>query len=98
MTKHHDRKQLAEERGWLVTLPHHCLPLKSRQELKQGRNLEAGAEAEAMGVCVRMWGLGCLMTTGLLLIACSARILIGPRTTSPEWYHPQWAGLSPINH
>jgi len=42
---------------------------RSGQELKQDRNLEAEAEAEAM-------------ITGLLLMACSACFLIEQKTTS----------------
>jgi hypothetical protein len=34
---------------WLTLLQHHCSSSrKSGQELKQGRNLEAGADAEVM--------------------------------------------------
>lgn len=46
--KHQDPKQDGEERVWLPFL-HQILSLEEvRQELKQGRNLGAGAEAEAM--------------------------------------------------
>jgi hypothetical protein len=46
---------------------------KSGLELTQGRNLEAGADAEAMNWCYLV----------LLPLACSACSLIEPRTTSP---------------
>ena len=37
-------------------LPHHCSALKkSGQELTQGRNLEAEADAEAMGGNAAYW-------------------------------------------
>ena len=44
-----------EERVYWVRLPYHTVPhgRKSGQELKQGRNPEAGADAEAMeGYCL----------------------------------------------
>jgi hypothetical protein len=43
-------------------------------EGKQGRNLEAGADAE---------GMGGLLLTGLLSMACLVCFLLEPRTTSP---------------
>lgn len=50
MIKHHDQKKLVEERVdfslLLDIIVHHHR--KSGQELKQDRNLKAGAEAEAM--------------------------------------------------
>jgi hypothetical protein len=45
---------------------------KSGQELRQERNLEAGAEAEATK--------GGVLLTGLFLMACSACFLIAPST------------------
>jgi hypothetical protein len=55
-----------------------------RQELKQGRQLEAGADAEAVGEC-------CLLACSPM--ACSFCSLIEPRTTSPEMATPTvgWA-------
>ena len=59
---------------------------KSGQEFQQGRNLESGADAEAMEG---------LLLTGLFSMACSARFLIGPRTTNPEMVPPTMGeGLS----
>lgn len=51
-----------------------------RQELKQGRLLEAGADVEAK-------------LTGLLLVVCTAHFLTAPRTTGPEMAPPTmgWA-------
>jgi hypothetical protein len=55
-------------------------PPKSGKELKQGWNLEAGADAEAVERCC--------------LLACSACFLIELRTTSPGMAPPQWADAS----
>jgi hypothetical protein len=57
-TKHHDQKASWEGKGLLGShfhiVVHHGR--KSGQELKQGRNLEAGADAEAMeGCCLLAW-------------------------------------------
>ena len=57
---------------YFCTIVHHCR--KSGQELKQGRNLEAGADPEAMEGCC--------------LLACSACFLIEPRTTRPGMAPP----------
>jgi hypothetical protein len=48
--KHHDQKQLVEESIYLTShaLIMDCHEGKSEQKLKQGKNLEAGAEAMAM--------------------------------------------------
>ena len=52
---------------------------KSGQELKQGRNLETGADAEVMeGV----------LLTDFLLMACSLCFLIEPKATSPGMAPP----------
>lgn len=48
MMKHPDQKQLEEER---VSLGLHFSIRKSGQELKQGRNLKAGTDVEAMEEC-----------------------------------------------
>ena len=71
---------------WLTHL-HHCSSLKSGQELKQGRNLEAGADAEAMG------GGGLLSC--LLFIASSACFSVEPRTTYPGVATPTMAQFFP---
>jgi hypothetical protein len=55
---------------------------KSEQELKMNRNLQAGADVEAM----------------ILLIGCSACFLLKPRTTSPDVASPTWVGPSTSNH
>ena len=49
---------------------------RNQARLEQGRNLEVGADAEALG------GGGVLLT-GLHLVACSACFLIEPRTICP---------------
>ena len=48
--KHHDEKKLGEQMAYLAP---HCYSSSKevRQELKQGRDLEAGADAEAMEEC-----------------------------------------------
>jgi hypothetical protein len=43
--KHHDQKQLGEEMVFYLS---YASISQSGQELKQGRNLEAGADAEAL--------------------------------------------------
>ncbi|KRY94820.1 hypothetical protein T4B_1409, partial [Trichinella pseudospiralis] len=63
--------------GFHLTVHHQR---KSEQELEQGRNLEAGADAEFMKERV--------LVIGLLLLACSACFLIEPRTTSPGMAPP----------
>ena len=49
--KHYDQKRVKEERIYWLTLPHHTPSHHHRtlgQELKQGRDLEAGTDKEAM--------------------------------------------------
>ncbi|EDL77409.1 rCG25260 [Rattus norvegicus] len=60
-----------------------CHQRKSGQELKQGRNLEAGADAETMEGC-------CLLACSCGLLIC---FLIEPRTTIPGMAPPtiDWA-------
>jgi hypothetical protein len=71
MTTHHDYKQHGEEgASWACAITVH-LQSKSAQALKQGSNLEAGADAEAME--------GRYLVT--FLMACSAIFIIEPRTT-----------------
>ena len=83
MIDHHDQSKLGEERVHLA----YTSTSKSGQELKYSRNLEAGADAENMGV-----GDGNLIT-GLLITASSACFTIEPRTTSPGMMPPteDWA-------
>jgi hypothetical protein len=69
--KRHDEKARKERLIWFVlniTVHHHRKP---GQELKQGRNIEAGAEVEAMVRC-------CLLTFSMHFSAC---FFIVPRTT-----------------
>ena len=56
----------------------------SRQALKEGRDLEAGADAEA--------------TEGHCSLACSACFLIAPRTSSPGMTPPTMGCALPIDH
>jgi hypothetical protein len=55
--KHHEQKQLGEEMVYLAytSIGNAHYRRKSGQELKQGRNLDAGDDAEAMEKC-------CLLT------------------------------------
>lgn len=57
---------------------------KSGQELKQVRNLEAGHRG--------------VLLTGLLLMVCSACLLIEPKTNSPGLVPYAMCGLSHIDH
>jgi hypothetical protein len=67
VVRHHDRSKSGRKGFIWLTLPLHSLSSKrkSRQELKQGGNLEAGADAEAMEVEV-----GWVRLTGLLSMTC----------------------------
>ena len=79
-------KQPGKERVYWFELSEHCPSLKGKsgQELKQGRNLEAGAGAEAV--------------EGWCLLACSSwLVLIEPRTTVQGWHHPQCTSPFPPN-
>jgi hypothetical protein len=59
--KHHIQSELGRKGfSWLILLHGSPTLKEARQELKQGRNLEAGADAEAMGGCC--------------LLACSSRL------------------------
>jgi hypothetical protein len=52
MMKHHDQRNLGEKGLLGLQFPYHCsLAKKVRQELKKGRNLETGADVEAMEGC-----------------------------------------------
>jgi hypothetical protein len=59
---------------------------KSKQEVKQGGKLEAGADAEVMEEC---WLLA------FPIITCSAQFLLAPSASSPGWNRPQWIGPPP---
>ena len=87
--KHHDHK--ANWRGKGLFILHFPLmnyidvkyKRKSGQELKQGRNLEAGT-LEVMGV---------MLLTGLLSFLCYRIQDYQPQ----NWHHLQWAGPSSID-
>lgn len=68
---------------------------KSRQKLKQGRDLDTGTWRQEPGGrnCYR--GHGGVLPTSLLLRACSACFLTWVRTTSPGVATPTWAGTPP---
>ena len=67
MVKHHDQKQVGEERVYASTSTVHHLK-KSGKEFKQDRNQEAGADAGAMEGAAYQ----------LAPMACSACFLIEP--------------------
>ena len=63
--KHHDQRDLGRKGFIWLQLPNHCLSLKEiRTGFKEGRDLEAGADPEAMSRCC------------FLLMACLACFLI----------------------
>ena len=57
--------------------------------IKQGRILEAGADAEAMEWC-------CLLACYIWL--AQPAFLKSPGPSVQEWYNPQWTGSSPITN
>lgn len=59
------------------------------QKIQQGRNLEAGTDAEAMD--------GVLLG-GLLLMACSVCFLWNPGPPTQRWPQLQWTGPFSFNH
>ena len=81
--KHHDQEASWGGKG-LFSLHFHTAvdhQRKSGLELTQGKNLEAGANAEAMEECC--------------LVACfpwlaQLALLQNPRLPAHRWYHPQW--------
>jgi hypothetical protein len=77
-------------RKGFIQLPH-CYhhQRKSGQKLTQGRNLEAGADAEAMKVC-------CLLDCFPWL--AQPAFLQNPEPPAQGWHHPQWAGPSLLDH
>ena len=69
--RYHGPKQAGEEGFAWLTLPQcHFHRKKSGRKLKPDRNLETGADAEAMEGCC--------------LLACSDCLLTEPRTISPR--------------
>jgi hypothetical protein len=46
--KNHDQNQLGEEMAYFEVPYHNSSSMKSEQELKHGRNLKVGTDAEAM--------------------------------------------------
>ena len=90
MVKHGDQKQVGEERIYLTCVSTSQFILKGHQDRnsKQGRNLEAGADAEAMEEC-------CLLAC---LLACSLCCPAEHRITSPEIVPPTmgWAFLQQL--
>lgn len=87
VTNHLDQDQLGDGRAlfiWLM-LPQNCLSWwKSRRELKQGRILEARADAETME--------GCYLLACFSWLAQMA-FLQKPGPSAPGWSHAQWTVL-----
>jgi hypothetical protein len=77
--KHPDPRQLGKQRIYLVYSFQSQPSGGEVREGLQGRNLEAGAKAEAMEE-------ECLLACSFL--ACSLCFLINLRTTCPGWRHP----------
>ena len=86
--KHHEQEASSGRKG-LFNLHIHIAvhhQKKSGRELTQGRDLEAGADAEAMEGC-------CLLTCFPWL--AQLVFLRNPGPPAQGWHHPQWPGPSP---
>jgi hypothetical protein len=89
--KHHDPNASLGGKG-LFSLNFHITvhhQRKSGLELKQGRNLEAGADTAAMEEC-------CLLACFPWL--AQPAFLQNPASPAQGWHHPQRAGSSSIDH
>jgi hypothetical protein len=75
-----------EEKGYFTqsSVEQFIIKKQREQKLKQGANLEAGADGEAMEGCC--------------LLVCSAYFLIEPRTTSPRMAPPTMGWAFPRDH
>jgi hypothetical protein len=85
------KKQAGEERVYSAYTSTLLFITKGSQDWnsnKVGRNLEAGADAEAI--------VGCCLLACFPWLA-QPDFLQNPRPPSQEWTYPQWAGPSPIN-
>lgn len=86
---HYNQRQLGKESIRLFPLTPYT---PTRRELRagtEGRNLEAGTDAEAIKECY-------LLSCPLRLSQLDFLYIPGPHIQ--EWQQPQWAGPSPINH
>jgi hypothetical protein len=84
--KHHDQRQLGEERAcFSLQLSGRAPSLKELREGTQGRNLEAGTEAEAR-------------TLFTCSMACPACFCMESRTTCPRVVPPTMGWIPHINH
>ena len=88
--KHHDQSKLGRKGFIPLTFMQHCSSLR---EVRAG--CQTGQEHGGRSWCRGHEGV---LLTDLLIMACSACFRIEPRTTSPGWHHPQWTGISLINH
>jgi hypothetical protein len=67
MMKHHDQSNLKWKRFIWLIFPYHCSVLKEvAPELKQGRNLESGADTETMQGCYLLAYSSCLAQPAFL--------------------------------
>jgi hypothetical protein len=76
------KKQVGEERIYLAYTSTRLFITKGKLKLTQGRNLEAGAVAEAMKGC-------CLLACFPWLAQLA--FLQNPGLPAQGWHHPQWA-------
>lgn len=83
--KHHNQKQVGEEIAYLSFTSILFIVGGSQVRNSWGRNLEAGAEAEAIEEC-------CLLACSSWLAQLS--FLQNPGPLAQGWYLPQWAGPS----
>ena len=84
------KKQVEEEEFIWLTLQHCCSSLKEvRTETQAGQDLGGRSKCK---------GHGRELLTGLLLMACSAHLLIESRTSSTGMAPPNVGWPSPIGH
>jgi hypothetical protein len=95
-TKHHGQKHLGEKGGlfdlnFCITVLH----TKSGQELQQSRDLEAEAHSEAMELTDKLL---IYKQAPSRLDHCGLNFYRTQAHKPIEWYHPQWAEPSLIDH
>ena len=88
VTKDHIKKQVREDRDYWLLLPGHSSSLEEvRKGTQKGKNLEAGADAEAME--------GCCLLACFPWFACSACFPTEPGTSSPCMVPPLMVWVLP---
>jgi hypothetical protein len=90
MMKHYTQNQVWEERSYTCLSFHrHSPPLKEvRKKIQTGQKFRGRSTADTMEV----------LLTGLLSWLAQLTFLYNPEPPAQRWNHPQWAGLSHINH